>query len=256
MGGEGGDAPPTFNIAPPLPSTQASLPFPQPTPRFPSLNPRCQTNLGFTTPFDRTHHHKHSLFSSSSKWIHNKPKHSSIPLSFFSKTLSLSLSLYLILIKNPKISNLEISRKFSLSFFEFHWISICMIRSLWILQLKTPPFSSSFTICATDSWVIKGIDRFLQRLWSREMLLIQRWSWREGEHWKWSVFFFHQIQNCYSIFAYLYKYICFYDQFCFLFSWKFLIFSCVYVFAVLLEVQWVCLYWGLGEFDWFVVLWD
>ena len=88
------------------------------------------------------------------------------------------------------------------------------------------------------------------------MLLIQRWSWREGEHWKRSMFFFHQIQNYYSIFAYLYKYICFYDQFCFLFSGKFLIFSCVYVFAVLLEVQWVCLYWGLGEFDWFVVLWD
>ena len=88
------------------------------------------------------------------------------------------------------------------------------------------------------------------------MLLIQRWSWKEGEHWKWSVFFFRQIQNCYSIFAYLYKYMRFYDQFWFLFSGKFLIFSCVYVFAVILEVQWVCLYWGLGEFDWFVMLWD
>ena len=55
------------------------------------------------------------------------------------------------------------------------------------------------------------------------MLLIRRWSWRKGEHWKWSLFFFHQIQNCYSVFAYLYKYICFYDQFCFLFSGKFLI---------------------------------
>ena len=49
--------------------------------------------------------------------------------------------------------------------------------------------------------------------------------------------FFPQIQNCYSIFAYLYKYMRFYDQFCILFSGKFLIFSCVYVFAVILEVQ-------------------
>ena len=43
--------------------------------------------------------------------------------------------------------------------------------------------------------------------------------------------FFPQIQNCYSIFAYLYKYMRFYDQFRFLFSGKFLTFSCVCFFC-------------------------
>ena len=121
---------------------------------------------------------------------------------------------------------------------------------------QNPTFSSSFPVCAIDSRVIRGIDRFLQRLWSREMLLIQRWSWREGEHWKWSVFFFHQIQNCYWFLPISINIYAFMINFFFLFSGKFLIFSCVYVFAVISEVQWVCLYWGLGEFDCFVVLWD
>ena len=34
-------------------------------------------HMCFPTPSDRTHHHKHSLFSSSSDWTYNyKPKHS------------------------------------------------------------------------------------------------------------------------------------------------------------------------------------
>ena len=98
------------------PSTQAVLPFPQHTP---------QTHLRFTTSFDQTHHHKHNLFSSSFEWTHNKPKHSSKFL--LQNSLSLYLSIYLILIKNPKIPNLEISRKFTLSFFKFPRISICTI---------------------------------------------------------------------------------------------------------------------------------
>ena len=74
------------------------------------------------------------------------------------------------------------------------------------------------------------------------MLLIQRWSWREGEHWKRSMFFFHQIQNYYSIFAYLYKYICFYDQFCFLFSGKFLIFVlCMFLLWYWKYNEYVCI---------------